>query len=165
MSGAAPVVTALRDVIQQAEFVAQRILDLRDEGVPLDQIAVLYRAHYHSMELQMELTRRDIPFEIRSGLRFFEQAHIKDVVAFLRVMVNPKDEISWKRILKMFPRIGKKTADRIYEYLKTFPDPVGLFITGEIGRQFKGMQPDNVERLSLLFGELDGCTSRTPCPG
>ena len=64
MNGVAPVVTSLRDVIQQAEFVAQRILDLRDEGVPLDKIAVLYRAHYHSMELQMELTRRDIPFEI-----------------------------------------------------------------------------------------------------
>jgi len=156
VNGVAPVVTPLRDVIQQAEFVAQRILDLRDEGVPLDKIAVLYRAHYHSMELQMELTRRDIPFEIRSGLRFFEQAHIKDVVAFLRVMVNPNDEISWKRILKMFPRIGKKTADHIYEYLKTFPDPVHLFITKEIGEQFKSIQPDNVERLSLLFGELEG---------
>ena len=156
VNGAAPVVTPLRDVVQQAEFVAQRILDLRDEGVPLDKIAVLYRAHYHSMELQMELTRRDIPFEIRSGLRFFEQAHIKDVVAFLRVMVNQNDEISWKRILKMFPRIGKKTADHIYEYLKTFPDPVRLFITKEIGKQFKSIQPDNVERLSLLFGELEG---------
>ena len=151
-----PVVTSLRDVVQQAEFVAQRILELRDEGVPLSEIAVLYRAHYHSMELQMELTRRDIPFEIRSGLRFFEQAHIKDVVAFLRVMVNPADEISWKRILKMFPRIGKKTADRMYEYMKTFQDPVALFITKEIGRQFKSLQQDNVERLSKLFGELEG---------
>src|SRR5208337_4165829 len=118
VNGVAPVVTPLRDVIQQAEFVAQRILDLRDEGIPPDKIAVLYRAHYHSMELQMELTRRGIPFEIRSGLRFFEQAHIKDVVAFLRVMVNPSDEIAWKRILKMLPRIGKKTADHIYDYLK-----------------------------------------------
>jgi len=71
-------------------------------------------------------------------------------------MVNPNDEISWKRILKMFPRIGKKTADHIYEYLKTFPDPVHLFITKEIGEQFKSIQPDNVERLSLLFGELEG---------
>ena len=156
VNGAAPVVTPLRDVIEQAEFVAQRILDLRDEGIPLDKIAVLYRAHYHSMELQMELTRRDIPFEIRSGLRFFEQAHIKDVVAFLRVMANPNDEISWKRILKMLPRIGKKTADHIYDYLKPFPDPVSLFITKEIGKPFKSFQPENVERLSRLFGELEG---------
>jgi DNA helicase-2/ATP-dependent DNA helicase PcrA len=155
-SGGAPVVTSLRDVIQQAEFVAQRILELRDEGVPLGEIAVLYRAHYHSMELQMELTRRDIPFEIRSGLRFFEQAHIKDVVAFLRVMVNPGDEISWKRILKMFPRIGKKTADHIYDYLKTFDDPVRLFVTKEIGKHFKAVQPETLEKLSKLFAELEG---------
>lgn len=156
MSGVVPVVTSLRDVIQQAEFVAQRILELRDEGVPMDKIAVLYRAHYHSMELQMELTRRDIPFEIRSGLRFFEQAHIKDVVAYLRVMVNPADEISWKRILKMLPRVGKRTADNIYEYIKTFDDPVHLFVTGEIGKHFRAMQPESVEKLSRLFGELEG---------
>ncbi|MGD0230787.1 MAG: ATP-dependent helicase [Syntrophorhabdales bacterium] len=156
VSGVVPVVTPLRDVIQEAEFVAQRILELRDEGLPLSEIAVLYRAHYHSMELQMELTRRGIPFEIRSGLRFFEQAHIKDVVAFLRVMVNPNDEISWKRILTMFPRIGKKTADHIYQHLKTFQDPVRLFVTKEIGKQFKSMQPDSIERLSTLFGELEG---------
>jgi len=153
-SGVVPVVTPLRDVIQQAQFVAQRILELRDEGVPLSEIAVLYRAHYHSMEMQMELTRRDIPFEIRSGLRFFEQAHIKDVVAYLRVMVNPTDEISWKRILRMLPRIGKKTADHMYDYLKTHQDPVALFIDKEIGKQFKAMQAENVERLSKLFGEL-----------
>ncbi|MEI6153106.1 MAG: UvrD-helicase domain-containing protein, partial [Deltaproteobacteria bacterium] len=118
-SGIIPVVTNLRDVMQQAEFVAQRVLELRDEGVPLNDIAVLYRAHYHSMEIQMEFTRRDIPYEIRSGLRFFEQAHIKDVVSFLRVIVNASDEVSWKRMLKIFPRVGKRTADYIYEYIKS----------------------------------------------
>src|SRR5690606_14613491 len=100
-SSTSPVVAPSRDVVQQAEFVAQRVLELRDDGIPLDDMAILYRAHYHCMELQMEFTRRDIPFEIRSGLRFFEQAHIKDVVAFLRVMVNPSDEVSWKRALKL----------------------------------------------------------------
>jgi DNA helicase II / ATP-dependent DNA helicase PcrA len=153
--GIIPVLSPLRDVIQQAEFVAQRILELRDDGVPLNKMAVLYRAHYHSMELQMELTRRDIPFEIRSGLRFFEQAHIKDVVAFLRVMTNPTDEISWKRIFKMFPRIGKKTADNLYEYLKTSENPVSLFTTGGIGQQFKGLQQQNIQTWALLFRELE----------
>jgi DNA helicase-2/ATP-dependent DNA helicase PcrA len=153
--GIAPVVTPLRDVIQQAEFVAQRILDLRDEGVLLSEIAVLYRAHYHCMELQMELTRRDIPFEIRSGLRFFEQAHIKDVVAFLRVMINPTDEIAWKRILKMSPRIGKKTADRVYEYVRTFQDPLALFTTQKIAEQFRGIPGETVETWSRLFRELE----------
>jgi DNA helicase-2/ATP-dependent DNA helicase PcrA len=98
--GPVPVLSPMRDVLQQAEFVAQRMLELRDEGIPLDQMAVLYRAHYHCMELQMELTRRDIPFEVRSGLRFFEQAHIKDVVAHMRVLANLTDEISWKRTLE-----------------------------------------------------------------
>ena len=153
--GPTPVLSPMRDVLQQAEFVAQRILELRDEGVPLDQIAVLYRAHYHCMELQMELTRRDIPFEVRSGLRFFEQAHIKDVVAHMRVMANPVDEISWKRILRMAPRIGKKTADRTYEYLKTADDPIGLFITKKIGEQLKSIPQENLETWSKLFKELD----------
>ena len=107
----------------------------------------------------MESTRRDIPFEIRSGLRFFEQAHIKDVVAYLRVMVNPGDEISWKRILRMSPRIGKKTADNIYEYLKGNDNPVDLFINKEIGKHFKSMQQETVDKLSKLFGELEGLAS------
>ncbi|HME45224.1 MAG TPA: ATP-dependent helicase [Syntrophorhabdales bacterium] len=158
--GPAPVLTPLRDVLQQAEFVAQRILELRDEGIPLDQIAVLYRAHYHCMELQMELTRRDIPFEVRSGLRFFEQAHIKDVVAHMRVMANPTDEISWKRILKMAPHIGKKTADRTYDYLKTVEDPVQLFITKKIGEQLKSIPQENLEAWSKLFKELDELKTR-----
>jgi DNA helicase II / ATP-dependent DNA helicase PcrA len=154
-TGVVPVLTAVRDVIQQAEFVAQRILELRDEGVHLSEIAVLYRAHYHCMEVQMELTRRDIPFEIRSGLRFFEQAHIKDVIAFLRVMVNAKDEVSWKRIFKMFPRIGKKTADRIYDYVKSFQNPLPLFVDKKIGEKFGSLQKETVNTWSKLFTELE----------
>jgi DNA helicase II / ATP-dependent DNA helicase PcrA len=153
-TGVIPVVAASRDVVQQAEFVAQRVLELRDEGIALNEIAVLYRAHYHCMELQMEFTRRDIPFEIRSGLRFFEQAHIKDVVAFLRVMVNPVDEISWKRLLKLFPRIGKKTADHIYDYLSSHPDPVGLFASGKLLETFKTLTRENIDMWSGLFTEL-----------
>jgi DNA helicase-2/ATP-dependent DNA helicase PcrA len=113
--GAKPWLVACADANQQAQFVAQRVLELRDEGVSLEEIAVLYRAHYHSMELQMELTRRNIPYVITSGLRFFEQAHIKDVSCFLRVAVNPHDELSFKRLLKLLPGIGAKTADRLWE--------------------------------------------------
>ncbi len=153
-SGVIPVVAPSRDVIQQAEFVAQRILELRDEGIPLDRIAVLYRAHYHCMELQMELTRRDIPFEIRSGLRFFEQAHIKDVVSYLRVVVNPDDEVSWKRLLQLYPRIGKRTAERIHDYLKTESDPIGQLVSKRIGEVFKSIQQESVESWSKLFREL-----------
>ncbi|UCD84280.1 MAG: ATP-dependent helicase [Deltaproteobacteria bacterium] len=117
--GSSPVLIPLRAVLQQAEFVAQRILELREEGFSLNEIAVLYRSHYHSMELQMELTRRGIPFEVRSGLRFFEQAHIKDVTAYLRIVHNPNDELSWKRVVKLCPRIGNRTADKIWGYISS----------------------------------------------
>ena len=90
-------------------------MELRDEGVGLEDIAVMYRSHYHSIELQLELTRRNIPYSVRSGVRFFEQAHIKDVVSYLRIIVNPRDELAWKRILKMIPGIGNATANKIYQ--------------------------------------------------
>lgn len=153
-SGIIPVLAPSRDVVQQAEFVAQRVLELRDEGIALDNIAILYRAHYHCMELQMEFTRRDIPFEIRSGLRFFEQAHIKDVVAFLRIMVNPNDEVSWKRALKLFPKIGNRTAERIFDYIQTLGNPYDVFISKKIAEKFKNIHKESIETWSKLFNDL-----------
>ena len=85
---------------------------------------MLYRAHYQALELQIELTRRGIPYEIRSGTRFFEQRHVKDVLAFLRIVVNPKDELSWKRALKLFPRVGERSAAAVWEAIGSRPDPL-----------------------------------------
>jgi DNA helicase-2/ATP-dependent DNA helicase PcrA len=116
---AKPALVALPTNSQQAAFVAQRVMELLDEGIPLEQMAVLYRAHYHSMEVQMEFTKRGIPFSITSGLRFFEQAHIKDVAAFLKFTVNPRDEMSFKRIARLLPGIGNKTADSLWERTQT----------------------------------------------
>ncbi len=113
-SGPHPALMPLTDEDEQAAFVAQRILELRDEGIPLHEMAVLYRAHYQSIQLQLELTRRGIPFEIRSGLRFYEQAHVKDVLAYLRIVANEKDELAWKRAVKLHPGIGNATADEIW---------------------------------------------------
>jgi DNA helicase-2/ATP-dependent DNA helicase PcrA len=110
-----PALVPCSDVEQQSAFVASRILELRDEGTSLEDIAVMYRSHYHSIELQLELSRRNIPYRIQSGVRFFEQAHIKDVISYLRMIVNPRDELAWKRILKMIPGVGNATANRIYE--------------------------------------------------
>ena len=109
-----PALVPLADSNQQALFVAQRILDLREEGTELNEIAVLYRAHYHSMEVQMELTRHGIPFEITSGLRFFEQAHIKDLAAFLKYVVNPRDEVAFKRMVRLLPGIGARSAEQLW---------------------------------------------------
>jgi DNA helicase-2/ATP-dependent DNA helicase PcrA len=113
----APALVSLRDVQQQAEFVAQRLMELRDEGFSLKDMAVLYRAHHHSMELQLELARRGIPFVVRSGVRFFEQAHVKDVMAFLKWVDNPRDELSFKRMVKLFPGLGSATADTLWDAL------------------------------------------------
>ncbi|MBV9240449.1 MAG: ATP-dependent helicase [Acidobacteria bacterium] len=112
-----PAMVPCQDVEQQSTFVAARILELRDDGTNLEDIAVMYRSHYHSIELQLELTRRGIPYRVQSGVRFFEQAHIKDVVSYLRIIVNPRDEIAWKRVLKMIPGIGNATANRVYEQI------------------------------------------------
>src|SRR5918911_1363718 len=124
--GMMPALLPCRDADQQAAFIAARILELRDEGIALEEIAVLYRSHYHSLELQLELTRRGIPYRIRSGVRFFEQAHIKDVVSYLRVIANPRDEIAWKRVLRLIPQVGNQTANRIWERLAFAPDPLAL---------------------------------------
>lgn len=118
-----PALVPCSDVEQQSAFVASRILELRDEGTSLEDVAVMYRSHYHSIELQLELSRRNIPYRIQSGVRFFEQAHIKDLVSYLRIIVNPRDELAWKRILKLIPGIGNKTANKIYEAISSRPGP------------------------------------------
>ena len=112
--GTLPALVPCRDVVQQAAFVAQRVLELRDEGIPLPEIAVLYRAHHHSMEIQFELARRGIPFVVRSGVRFFEAAHVKDVLAHLRFARNPGDELALKRCLKITPGVGTATAEAVW---------------------------------------------------
>jgi DNA helicase-2/ATP-dependent DNA helicase PcrA len=120
-AGQPPVVVPTKDVDEQAAFVAQRILELREEGTPLEEMAVLYRAHSHSMELQLELTRRGIPFRVRSGVRFFEQAHIKDVLAHLRFVHNTGDELAFKRVVKLVSGVGQAIAESLWSALAALP--------------------------------------------
>ncbi|MBA3320758.1 MAG: ATP-dependent helicase [Pyrinomonadaceae bacterium] len=129
--GLAPALVPCHDADQQAAFVAARILELRDESVPLKEMAVLYRSHYHSLELQLELTRRGVPYSVRSGVRFFEQAHIKDVISYLRLVANPRDELAWKRVFRLIPNVGPATANRLWERLTFAPDPLALVLRGE----------------------------------
>jgi DNA helicase-2/ATP-dependent DNA helicase PcrA len=144
-SGPLPALIPLKNISQQAEFVAQRILDLVDEGVPMHEIAVLYRSHYQSMDLQMELTRRGISYEVRSGLRFFEQAHIKDIISYLRAVLNPMDEISWTRILKLTPGIGNTTARKIWEYIREAENPVDMIMKNDIIKLIPKRGRDNYQ--------------------
>lgn len=111
-----PALVPLATNTQQAAFVAQRVLELHEQGVDLREIAVLYRAHFHSLEIQLEFTRRGIPFVITSGLRFFEQAHVKDVAAFLKFAVNPRDEVAFKRMVRLLPGIGAKSAESLWAH-------------------------------------------------
>jgi DNA helicase-2/ATP-dependent DNA helicase PcrA len=117
-----PALVPLIDNNQQALFVCQRILELRDEGIALNEMAVLYRAHFQSLEMQLSLTRAGIPFSITSGLRFFEQAHIKDVAAFMKFVINPADEVAFKRMVRLLPGIAVKTAEKLWELLSSAPE-------------------------------------------
>jgi DNA helicase-2/ATP-dependent DNA helicase PcrA len=150
--GSLPCLVPLKDTFQQSDFAAQKILDMNAEGTTLNEIAVLYRSHYQSMELQMELQRRGIPFEVRSGLKFFEQAHIKDILSFLRVVINPYDELSWKRIVKLMPGIGNITAGRLWEAISSSESPLDA-IEG-VGRIVPGKAVDSFSLFLTLIKAL-----------
>ena len=108
--GEQPWLVTVRDEHEQTRFVVDRVLELHEEGIPLREMAVLFRAGYMSADLEIELTNRNVPFEKWGGLKFLEAAHVKDVVAFLRVIDNPRDEVSWYRVLMLMPGIGDTTA-------------------------------------------------------
>ena len=118
-SGEKPVLAVCSAADEQAAFVAQRALELREEGIELNDMAVLYRSHFHALEMQLELTRRNIPFSITSGIRFFEQAHIKDVTSYLKWLANPRDEQAFKRLALMLPGVGGKTAMKLWDQFLT----------------------------------------------
>ena len=143
-----PALVALNDGAEQAQFIAQRILELRDEGVELNEIAVLYRAHYHALELQLELSRRGIPYQITSGIRFFEQAHIKDVTSFIRFVANPRDEVAFNRMVKLLPGIGNRTADHLWKAWEA-----GAVAAGVDRGLEKETEPAGVSATGYSFGE------------
>jgi DNA helicase II / ATP-dependent DNA helicase PcrA len=114
-----PRVIPCADAVSQARFVIDRAIALNEEGISFGEIAVLYRAHYQALDLQLELSRRHLPFTITSGVRFFEQAHIRDVIAQLRLISNPGDEPAFVRICELLPKIGPKTASRLHGIANT----------------------------------------------
>lgn len=113
-----PYFVPVMDTRGQARFIIERIEGLIDEGRDLSEIAVLYRAHYQAMDLQMELTRLNIDYQITSGVRFFEQAHIKDFTAQLRFASNPADVSAFTRFTCLLPKVGPKTAERLHKFTR-----------------------------------------------
>lgn len=123
-----PSLIRLRDGDAQAQYVIEHLRHLRREGYKWSDMAVLYRAHFHAMELQLQLYRSVIPFTITSGVRFFEQAHIKDVTSLLRLLRYPGDQLAFCRLLSLLSKVGEKTALRIWDRL---------------GRSFNATSPEN----------------------
>ena len=115
--GDQPLVVSAHDENEQSRFVAERIEELRTEGVPLNEIAVLFRSSSHSFDLEIELAKQGIPFRKFGGIRFAESAHVKDALAFLRVVVKPSDTLAWFRALKLIEHIGDATVYQILEHL------------------------------------------------
>ncbi len=154
-SGIKPALVQCHDAGQQAGFIAQRALELREEGTSLSQIAVLYRSHFHALELQLELTRRQIPFSITSGIRFFEQAHIKDATAYLKWVANPRDEVSFKRLVQLMPGIAAKGAEKLWSQISA-----GIRIPTTEARQDLVALPS--APASALAGILQKCAKSVP---
>jgi DNA helicase-2/ATP-dependent DNA helicase PcrA len=146
--GALPQMIEAEDENTQSRFVVERIVDLRSRGVCLQQIAVLFRAGFHSFDLEIELAREGIPFIKVGGFKFTESAHIKDALAHLRVVANPYDRISWYRILQLVDKVGPRSAQRIYDFIVHAKAGLeGLF-------SLKARNPE-VERLKALYQALD----------
>ncbi|MBK7498680.1 MAG: ATP-dependent helicase [Ignavibacteriales bacterium] len=118
-SGTLPNIVAASTENLQSKFIVEKILDLREEGVPLKDIAVLFRSSFFSFDLELELAKANVPFQKFGGMKFVENAHVKDIMAFLRIAINPKDVISWYRVLLLHEGIGPKTAQRILDELAT----------------------------------------------
>jgi len=109
-----PYLVQTMDTREQAQFIVQRLRGLSESGVSLSSIAVLYRAHFQALDIQLELSRLQIPYQITSGVRFFEQAHVRDLVALLRFVYNSTDVMAWQRVLVLLPKVGEKGAQKIY---------------------------------------------------
>lgn len=114
-AGEKPAIISAENENVQSKFVVQRILELREAGVALNDIAVLFRSSYLSFDLEIELTRANIPYVKFGGMKLVESAHVKDVVAFLRIMDNPQDAVGWHRILLLHPGVGPRVAEKVLD--------------------------------------------------
>ncbi|HAR97049.1 MAG TPA: ATP-dependent helicase, partial [Deltaproteobacteria bacterium] len=119
LTGGKPSLHQFNDMYEEADWVARRVEGLRASGVPMREIAILFRTAYAAMPLQSELIKRDIRFRLFGGRKFYETAHVRDVIAYLRIVANPIDELAWHRVLLLLPGIGTKTVERLLQLIST----------------------------------------------
>lgn len=149
--GSKPLLVEAGSENSQSRYVVDRILELSQNGVPLHQMAVLFRAGFHSFDLEIELGREGIDFVKYGGFRFMESAHIKDVLAYLRVLVNPQDRISWHRVLLLLDKVGPKTAESIYRTVLN--EKAGY--TGILAVKPRSAWAEGMAGLKELFSTID----------
>ncbi|MDF1576978.1 MAG: ATP-dependent helicase [Desulfurivibrionaceae bacterium] len=148
--GAKPRLQGTLDEAAQARRVAEQIVELRGRDVPADEIAVLFRSGFHSYKLELELTNRQVQFEKRGGLKLTESAHIKDVLAYLRVTGNPGDHLSWNRILLLLDKVGPKTARNVLDRIRANEDPLEAIRAFPAGKSWRAGLDKLVELLLKL---------------
>src|SRR6185312_10685246 len=148
--GEKPCLMSCQDEDEQAEFVIEQILERREAGIDLRRQAVLFRASHHSIVLEAELARRNIPFVKYGGLKFTEAAHVKDLMAFLRLAENPRDMISGSRILTMLPGIGPKRARQLLDQLATSGGAFHVWANASVPAATAEHWPDFVRLMQSL---------------
>lgn len=140
----------------QSRFIAQKILELREEGVPLSEVAVLFRSSFHSFDLEIELSRKGLPFIKRGGVKFIETAHVKDLLAHVRVIANPLDTVSWNRVLMLVEGVGPKKAHDLLAAIVKGGQPFDV-LRGVSGRSGQGLK-----NLANTLESLSGAEARSP---
>ena len=156
LDGPLPVLVEAAGENAQSRFIAQKILELREEGVPLGEMAVLFRSSFHSFDLEIELSRHGLPFIKRGGVKFIETAHVKDLLAHLRVVANPLDAVSWHRVLMLVEGVGPKKAKDVMAALVKSPNPYQA-LSEVTGRSGKGLKD-----LALTLDSLAGAGDLRP---
>ncbi len=158
--GARPALVSCRDENEQDAFVVQKILEHYEQGIPLKKMAVLFRTAYHSDSLELELTRRNIPYHKYGGLKFIEAAHVKDLIAFLRVLENPRDRTAWFRVLQLLDGVGPGTAEKIINHVAQRGHD--LRALGNFPAQ--AAYADSLHGFAVLLDELAGRPDTGPAP-
>lgn len=143
--GARPEMWFFNNAYEEAMWIARKMNELKNAGIPIDKQCVLFRSSYISIALQAELSKRGVSYQLMGGMKFYESAHVKDVVAHLKIIANPKDELSWHRILELIEGVGPKTGEKILKDI----------IAGSFAKHEKGFKYSNgIQRLKLLIESL-----------
>jgi DNA helicase II / ATP-dependent DNA helicase PcrA len=164
--GSLPQLVSAENENLQSRYVVQKILELREQGIPLKEMAVLFRSSFLSFDLEIELTKANIPFLKFGGFKFVETAHVKDMIAYLRVLENPRDVVSWNRILMLLEGVGPRTAEKVIDdILKRRINEPGSGGESLPSTKFWMQFNDYSENIQKLFGTLKDVSSPNVMPG